>query len=370
MERTLTALAAAVALCAVALPATADDAYYSMIQLQGRSKLFARVSTESQANNDRAQREVVTTGRALDAFGDALVAAQLRTGARPSVASERPGALSARFDLDWKALNEFVDRLVMDTDRAFVEALQRQVGGLEEREGVTLGTCEPPQGVLGMAMGESGCEGTDYTDHVIALMDEDAELIAAVDDVNGRSWPSMRPEREPMAPIAPGDGADLPRETAWFAPAEVVRRAELFEPANLALEEGYRTAARELERARETHEINRQLSDGAGDADRAALDAELAALQQASERLTGWREQATGEAIALAWELAQDHENALLAALGVDAVGVCLQPGDLGGCSGADRTDDVAAYLSSQKKAIKVVSKHADGIETPVLGLE
>lgn len=365
MKRSIAPIAVTLVLIA-ALPALAGEAFFSMMQLQGRSKLFSRVSEASQENNDRAQREVVTTGRALDAFGDALVAAELRTGVRPTAAAERHGALTARFDLDWKALNQFVDKLVMDTDQAFVEALQRQVAVLEEREGVTLGTCEPPQGVLGMAMGDSDCAGTDYTDHLVALLDEDPSLAAAVDDVATRTWPSMRPERAPLPPLALADGAELAAETAWFSPAGIVGSAQLFEPVEAALDEGYRFSERELERARESYEINRQLG-GEPDADAAA---ELEALRRASSELTTWREKTSGEAIALAWQLAGDLGDALCKELGVDSIGVCLQPGDLGSCTGADHTGDVAAFLSSQKKAVKTVAKHAEGIAAPDLGLE
>jgi len=349
----------------LALPALAGEAYFSMGKLQGKSRLFGRVSEASQENNDRAQREVVTTGKALDAFGDALVAAELRAGDRPAAASERHGALTARFDLDWKALNGFVDQLVMDTDKAFVEALQRQVAVLEEREGLTLGTCEPPQGVLGMAMGESDCAGTDYTAHLVALMDEDAALEAAVDDVVSRPWPSMRPERTPLAPVALDLGGTVAAEVAWFSPAVLVDDAELFEPVSLSLDEWYRLSESQLHSFRMTMEANIELL---GESDPQVVEG-LDKLRKGSADLTEWREQASGEAIALAWQLADDNGDALRQELGVEALAVCLQPRDLGGCTGADRTGDVATFLSSKKKVVKAAAKHADGIIGPDLDL-
>jgi len=366
MNRSIAPIAlATVALLIAAVPAGAGESFFSMMHLQGKSKLFGRVSAASQENNDRAQREVVTTGRALDAFGDALVAAQLRTGSRPEAASRRHGALTARFDLDWKALNGFVDGLVMDTDRAFVEALERQVAVLEEREGITLGSCEPPQGVLGMAMGESDCEGTDYTDHLAALMDEDPALVAAVDDVATRAWPTMRPEREPLAPVALTAGETVADDVAWFSPATLVEDAELFEPVQDGLVEGYRLSEREVDSYRQTVRANLELL---GEEDPLVAEAREK-LRRASSELTTWREQATGEAIALAWELAEKDGDALRKELGVDALGVCLQPRDLGACPGADRTGDVGTYLSSRKKAVKAAEKHADDILPPALDL-
>jgi len=370
------------AFCIVAaglLPGTAaaEDAYFSMMNLQSASRLFGAVAESSQENNEKIQREVVTTGRALDALGDSLAAAQLRTGARPADLSARHGELAARFDLDWQALNGFVDQLVMDTDAAFMGALEKHVAALEEAEGIELGTCEPPAGVLGMAMGQGDCAGKDYTAQLVTAMDADEELAAAVAEIRGRTWPQNRPDRNPAAPVAMDSGVDLTGDPAWFSPSEVLRSGDVAEPVLLSLEEGYRTADRELNRAMEVHQTNRRmyaeehdaLSADERTAREAELQAELDRLKAASEALTTWREETTAATLALIWEQAQGKLGGLEKELGATGLGVCLQPDDLGGCRGVDRTKDVAAYLAGQKKIAKALEKYSETIEGPRLGL-
>ena len=353
----------------LALPASADETFFSMSRLQAESKLFGRISAQSQGEQERVQREVVTTGKALDGFGDSLVAAQLRTGDRPAAASERHGALAARFDLDWQALNTFVDGVVTDTDRAFVESLQRQVAVLEEREGITLGACEPPQGVLGMVMGESDCAGTDYTDHLVALLDEDPALVAAVEDVVSRPWPAMRPEREPMGALSLAEGIPLDGEPSWIDLGSVVRKGDGLDVMLLAIEGAYRESGREVARAQEAMAINIALAEAGDESLAAEIEAQRAEVTRASEVLTGWRERASGEAMALIWELAAGQAGPLAKELGADEIGVCLQPRDLGACRGVDVSAEVASFLASQKKAVKAAEKHADGVVLPALGL-
>jgi hypothetical protein len=378
----MTIVRSAAALCIAllgfaALPAHAEEAYFSMMNLQGASKLFGAVAQSSQENNERIQREVVTTGRALDALGDSLAATKQHTGAVPPDLSARHGELSATFELQWQQINGFVDQLVMDTDAAFLAALDRHVKALEEAEGVVLGTCEPPQGVLGMAMGQSSCEGKDYTAQLIVAMDGDEELQTAVAEIRGRSWPEIRPEHAPAAPVALDSGVDLSGDPTWFSPYGVLRTGDAAEPVLLALEEGYRMSERELMQATEIYRTNRRLyaeESGALSAEErtareAELQTELDKLKAASETLTVWREETSAAAMALIWEQAQGKLGALEKELGATGVGVCLQPGDLGGCAGVDRTSDVASYLAGQKKIVKALEKYAETIEGPELGL-
>ncbi len=371
------ALACTALLGLAALPAHAEDAYFSMMNLQGGSKLFAAVAESSQENNERVQREVVTTGRALDALGDALAAARLRTGTMPADQSARHGELTASFDLQWQQLNGFVDQLVMDTDAAFMGALDRHVVALQEAEGITLGTCEPPQGVLGMAMGQASCEGKDYTAQLITALDADEELQTAVAEIRGRSWPQIRPARTTVAPVALDSGVALEGDPAWFSPVGVMREADAAEPLLLAYEEAYRMAQREVERATEVHQTNRRmyaeesasLSADERTAREAELQAELDRLKAASEALTAWREETSAAALAQIWEQAAGKIGPLEKQLGTTGLGVCLQPDDLGGCTGSDRTADVAAYLDGQKKIARALEQHADQIAAPDLGL-
>jgi len=357
--------------------ALGQEAYFSMGRLQAQSRLFGEVSAASQKNNERTQREVVGTGQALDDLGDALVAARAVTGQAPQLLEGRRAALAEQFGADWTALNAFVDRLVTDTDRAFTEALARHVTAVEEREGVALATCEPPQGVLGMAMGQSECAGKDFTDWLVESIDADPTLAEVVQDVSSRPWPSVRAERVLVAPVAVDDGAQLADSAPAFSLQEVYRDCEAFEPVLLAVEGAYRAASRDLQRAQEAHETNRylfagsleSLEDDEQQARAAELDADLQRLRAASEQLTQWRTRTTAAALQLVWEQVAERESAVRKELGVDAVGVCLQPADLGGCTGPVVSDDVAAWLASHKKVVKAAEKHAEGIEALDLGL-
>ena len=358
-------------------PAGAEEVYFSMMHLQSDSRLFSEISVVSQKNNERIQREVVTTGKALDALGDGLAAARLRTGAAPEALEARHGDLAAGFDQDWTAINGFVDQLVLDTDRAFTEALARHVGAFEEREGVVVGTCEPPAGVLGMAMGHDSCEGRDVTAHLVASIDADEALGATVAEICGRQWPAVRPERQAVPPQSLADGNPLAENSASFSVQRIYARAAPYESLLLAVEEGFRMASRELQVARALHETNRRLyideqprlSAEEIAAREEELAAELEQVKTASEGLTRWRTEATAGAVELVWEQVQAREAALVRELEVDGVGVCLQPTDLGGCSGPDVTDRVAEFLDGEKKVAKEAERRAETLGSPDLGL-
>ena len=377
MTASIARIALAISVLLVPQAARGQEAYFSMGRLQAQSRLFGEVSAASQKNNERVQREVVSTGQALDELGDALVTARAVTGQAPQLLEGRRTALADQFDADWSALNEFVDRLVTDTDRAFTEALARHVTTIEEREGVALATCEPPQGVLGMAMGQSDCAGKDYTDWLVESIDADPELAEAVQDVSSREWPSVRADRVPMAPVAIADGAQLDDATPAFSLQAVFRGCEAFEGVVLALEGAYRSASRDLQRAQEAHEANRYmfaealetLSAEEQQARATELDADLQSLRAASEQLTQWRTRTTAGALQLIWEQLAERETAALKAVGVDTLGVCLQPTDLGGCTGPGVSNDLATYLADQKKVLKAAEKFAESIDAPALDL-
>lgn len=358
------------------MTAAAEEVYFSMLHLQGNSRLFAEISAVSQKNNERIQREVVTTGRALDAFGDGLAAARQITGAAPEGLDARHAELAAGFDRDWSTINGFVDQLVLDTDRAFTEALAVHVSELEEAEGIVVGTCEPPAGVLGMAMGQGECAGRDVTPHIVAALDADEDLGAAVADICGREWPAVRPDRRAVAPLTLS-GAVAPESMDSFSAQQLYERSAPFEPVLLAVEESFRAASREVEMARQLHEANRRMyleSQPSLAAEEAAtreaeLTAELEQVKAASEALTRWRTDAVAGAVALAWKQVQDRESAVVRELDIEGLAVCLQPADLGGCTGPDVTDLVAGYLEDQKKVAKETAQHAEAVGSPDLGL-
>jgi len=352
------------------------QAYFSMNALQGESKLFQQVANSSQKNNEKTQREVVTTGRALDAFGDALLAAKAVTETAPEACTARQEALATQFDADWKEVNGFVDSLVGDTDAAFMAALDRHLSALEEKLGVTLEQCEEG-GVLGAAMGGNSCEGTDFTPQLISAIDGDEELAAAVTELTGRSWPAPKPSKEAMAVVDLSTGAELTGEVSFFSPDDVLREAEAYQPLYDAFESAYAMAKTELDRASQSHQANRAMLSGEWEAldeeERAArekeLDDELTALKKASEVLTDWRAQTSGEILTSVWEQSRSMDSKIRKEYSIGTLGVCLQPADLGGCNGTDQGYEVKKFMSKQKKIIKAAEKAADEISAPDLGL-
>jgi hypothetical protein len=367
----------ALLLAALITPAAAEEAYFSMGRLQSASRLFVQVSEVSQRNNERIQREVVTTGGALDGLGDALAAARVRTGSPPTALAERHQQLTAAFEADWTGLNQFVDQLVLDTDKAFIGALATHVEAIEDAEGITLGTCEPAGGVLGMAMGQSACEGRDLTDALVGALDGDDALAAAVADIVGREWPAIRPARQAVVPLMMASGELLAEPTPGWSPMRVYERGAVCADLEAAVDEAWRMASRELQRAQEDLEVNRRmfaseidaLDEAELEARQTELDAELATIKAASERLTAWRADTVAGALALLWELAADREAAAMGALGEESLGICLQPADLGGCTGPDVTNGMGDYLASEKKVTKAIERYVASLEAPDLDL-
>ena len=368
----------ALLLTAIALfPGMAQaQAYYSMTSLQAESKLFQKVANSSQKNNEKIQREVVTTGRALDSFGEALLAAKAITETAPEACTTRQAELATQFEADWKTVNEFVDALVTDTDAAFLAALDRHMTALEEKLGVKLEQCDPG-GVLGAAMGGSSCEGTDFTPQLISAIDGDEELAAAVEELTGRSWPAPKPSKVAMAVVDISTGADLTGDASFFSPDNVLREAEGYQPLYEALESAYAMSKTELDRGSQSYQANRSLLamewEALNEEERAArekeLEDELATLKKASEVLTDWRAQASSEVLATVWEQTRSMESKIRKEYSIAALGVCLQSADLGGCDGTDQSYEVKKYMSKQKKILKAVEKAAEEISGPELGL-
>ncbi len=377
MHQMIARMTAALPLLLLVPGVAGAQAYYSMGTLQAESELFGRVSDWSGEGNERVMRDVATMGRALDAFGDALQASSMVTEISPDAQVQRHSELAARFDLDWQQVNEFVGAVVGDTDAAFLAALERHLAEMEEKLGVRPVQCEPPAGVLGSAMGQNECEGTDFTAQLVAAFDGDEELVAAVEEITSRTWPALTQDRQPVPAVDLASGAEIEGDRDWVSPYDVIRNGEAHKPLFDAIEEEYRMASSELQNAQALHESERMayqgeretLSEEERSSREAALQADLDALKAASEALTDWRATANAEAMALAWASIQAYDKKIRKEFAMDGLAVCLQPTDLGGCPGTDRGYEVKKYLAKQKKVAKEVAKAVEELEGPSLGL-
>jgi len=209
---------------------------------------------------------------------------------------------------DFFAAQSHVNLLFEDSERFFQEAIDRALESLGEQSATV---CEQPEGISALMRGPRGgsaCPGRDITGQIIGRLADDDQLNQNIRGIMGVPWPSVTVDSvlAPQSPITvTGNSGYVRMSTLSRLIDDEIQQLE----ARLNLEVQPGLSAEELETLRVNHE----------------------------DRFSNLGDQLFNAAYS-AWSA----ENLELS--------ICINPTDLGGCSGNDYTE--RGVLSLQRHGI------------------
>jgi len=295
--------------------------HYHPDQVAQKSEVFHQAAVALGPRFDDVQGALARLGRALEGLD--LAVATLGTDAPPELV-DYAAATRRTATGQYIQVQRHVDLVQEDTARTFEAALARAVDGLGSE--YDLEEC----GVSGVAamMGRGGsCKGTDLNPRLAEALDADPELRADVGEIAEVPWPEVTVASTPQ-PVVPVTGT-----ARWVAMHALVKafadpsldgHTEDLEDALAPLEDGL--AAGDA-KAIATAEKHRATYEAALAADGQVLRSALKDALEKAEKKGGLRE-----------------------------VGLCANPGELGGCAGEDVTREVIAAMQADKRFLKATA--------------
>jgi hypothetical protein len=268
------------------------QATYNLDQIASSSEVFSEFSQSAAPQFEQLQGALSLASSALGDFergvllaGDLCPAAQ-----REKMESGRRTLNRAYF-----AAQSHINLLYEDSERFFQQAIGRALESLGEQSATV---CEQPEGISTLMVGlrgRRGCPGRDITGQIVAQLAEDEMLTRSIQGIMGVPWPSASIEPETLRAIElTGTDGFVRMSTLARLIGDEIDQLE----ARLDLELDPSLSTEQLTALRSAHEG--RLSD---------LGSQL--INAASAAWSG--------------------DNLPLA--------ICINPTDLGGCSGDDRTE-------------------------------
>ena len=355
------------ALLLFASPALADEAapaatgHFDRDAVVGASTVFRGLAQRQATALGPLERDLGRTDKALAGLDMALA---LTVGGVDQAHHElwvaKLDERSTRFGGEFRTIQQGMDVRGMAYEEAFEEALSRAVAAMtlggEVLEECSATASNDPFALTGPG-GQSAakqCPGADVSAKIAAAWDADVELTAALDLIDGESWPTVSTYKEPQAPL---DLGDTKSGAVFIWPPDLMD--SIPEGIQLVDEITARTDA------------GRQQLIAARDAlDPEAEDAEakVQAIRTRARELREWGEARKGDVGAALW-VAVDRARRKGKKGGWADVGVCLNPADWAGCEGTDVTDQVAEVLVSDKKLSKELLAILEGLGQPDVSL-
>lgn len=295
----------------------ATPGYYLPDDVATKSKVFASTSAEMMPRFESAQTTISSLNKALNELelGVALSGKSAPEG-QPDWAQTTRRALTVQSI----KLQRFLNLLQTDYSNVFSEALTRSLPSLSGT--YTLSECGNT-GVMAQFK-KTNCEGEDLNDDLAALIDQDAKLQAELAEIHGLVWPEIVVEKKTWG-VIPLTGSKQYIQLSSLA-------AKYF---------GTQLANHEASLVAALDPLTEKLE---------SKDAE--AIKQAGVLKDQWREGLGTSGVA--WQAAIKDG---LTRAGLGEVGLCGNPGYLGGCEGEDVTDKAIEALGADKKFLKATSK-------------
>ena len=311
--------------------ALAADGFWHPNDLMSSSQAFGRLNEGAMAPFEERSRRTQELAQALNNYALAL---DLLGGAATDEQKTRLDDLEKQFNRDKAQLEAFASALIEDVDTVFYDGVERALAPLEgeyamcERE-IPTGPQVP--GMRPRTEPNPECTGDDVNAKIVAALDRDAELKAAIDEIVALEWPNYAVDTTPQPAIGTAGAWIGVRPLFAKGAAAALKKIDYDDenarlPFQSAIEEGADKA--ELERlAKDAEKI---------EAKTAKRRADLAApvLEAADKALDKWGE----------------------------SVGWCANPIGLGGCEGDNRTNDLIQRLLDDKRVSKSLSKATDAV--------
>ena len=291
-------------------------AYYSPVQITNKSKLFAKSAEYSAPKMQAHQREMRKINKGLIELS---LNAELLGKTTPDHWSQEERTQIKR---TFYESNYFLDEIQNDYNTVYIDSMNRAL--LPFQESHTLKECSISR-VAQMAGKSAECKGKNLTPQLIEAMDTDSVLIAALEEIEARPWPTLTAPNA-QKEIIPITGEKFSVSPSALAKALIPEKLEAVQaefedaiaPIEAAIDEGSQEAIKQAEDHRLTYEL--QL-DYFGDQITNAL---YVALHKAGKKDDKWND-----------------------------IGFCIQPEVFGGCGTKDVSFEVAELIKNNKKALK-----------------
>lgn len=300
-----------------------DAAYYHPQQIAEQSQVFVTASETSAPKFQESQTIFARFSNGLEELevGVLVTASRLDDSIKAHAEEMRREIMAS-----YLQTSAHVELLQTDYMTVFTAALERALA-------TDLGTDNIVEcGATGIAAltGRSSCQGTDLNGKLASIIDQDVELKTAIDEINGVPWPTIDVPIEAQAPIAflSGDSSDVVH----------IQGAIL---GNTFLQDRIIAHQDRLDRSLEP------LEDGLNNGDTAAVT-RAKELRKEYEVAIG----ADGEALLV---LVEEHLARLQKKGGFGAVSLCVNPAELGGCTGNDSSKELISLLQNDRKFAKAM---------------
>ncbi|MEQ1572116.1 MAG: hypothetical protein ABMA64_41190 [Myxococcota bacterium] len=292
------------------------------------SAVFVASSERLQGPFEQRSSDADRLAAALNQYREAL---DLLGERAPAAERARLEALEKEYNRQHAVLQQFADQLVSDYDAAFTGAVERAASSKGEvvQCAATVRSGPALPGMPSRAQSNPDCPGANLNAAIAAVVDADAGLKAALDEILSRPWPEIGLESAAQAPIG--------GQERWMAVRDLM-----------------------VAGARERLQQIVAADDEARDAIEAAIEEgstleQLTALEPAAKKIEG---DTAAKRASLAGPLLELVEARIAKKWkGEVAPGWCANPEPLGGCTGADESRALVARLVEDPKIAKAFAR-------------
>ena len=348
-------------LCASTPALAGEPAHYDPDKVVAASSLFGGALARSAESFGPVDRTISSVNRSL---GELDLNIALTVGA---VDAAQHQLWDARLDERATTFSNEADVVQAQIAREEAVYIDGSAAALERaREALTAKGFDPivecaskAQGLAGIqgpggSSSSADCEGTDVSDQLAKLMDEDAELASAFAAVAAEGWPSVTSYSEAQPPLGLGGATG---GATWVLPGDLAESIpEAIEYLDAIDNESARARA-ELIDAKNA--LDREDPD---------LEAKIGAIRDRAIQLREWGEARKAELGGRLWgglERARKKGKKD----GWADVGVCMNPDAWGGCDGRDVTDPVADVMVDDRKLRKELVDLLEAMDSPDMSL-
>ena len=333
--------------------------HYDKDQVTAASKAFLSVAADLQEAYLPLEQSLSRTDSLLAELDLNLALSKGAVdAAQHKLWSARLDERSGVFGPEFEAIQLRIQELEAGFEVSFQGALDRALTKLKA-DGVEPAPCAAKAAGIaamapGFASGKAKCPGEDVSLKIASMWDNDPQLTAQLAALIEPAWPGVTSYSESAPSVATGGFAG---NNDWLSPAnlgaaipEAIELIDAIErmaaKSRNALRASYQGLDREAPGFKEQRLAVSALAKGirsfSEDAKKAAGEALFESLNRVRRkgRKAGWSE-----------------------------VTVCLNPTGWEGCSGTDRTDDVAEAMVADRKLQKALAKLLEGLEPPSVEL-
>ena len=291
-------------------------AYYSPMQIMKESALFAQSAEQSAPKMQAHQRDMRAINKNLIELS---LNAELLGLTDPAHWSQTERTQIKR---TFYESNTFIDAIQLDYNRVYLDSMNKALMAYQSTHSIE--ECSISR-VDQMAGKSAQCTGVNLSLELVKAMDADQSLIAALNEIEARPWPTLKAPDSQME-LTPITGSKYSINPSKLATALLSEELD-------SIKEAFEDAIAPIE-----SEIDR-------------------GSQEAIEKAKAFRKEYETQMFELGTKLTAATQMALTKSAKKDKkwseIGYCAQPEAFGGCGAQDVTSEVVSLIKNNKKAIK-----------------